>query len=98
MKCLGFITPEKLAKEAEGYGAAGPRPQVIWPNGILASSAVGLAVDALTRWTRKMRAPVYVSYDGNLSVITDHPRLQYSPNECQHYHMADAGKPVVTTL
>ena len=51
MKCLGFITPEKLAKEAQAYGAAGPKPQVVWPNGVLASTAVGLAVEALTGWT-----------------------------------------------
>jgi len=98
MKCLGFITAEKLAKEAQAYGAAGPRPQVIWPNGILASSAVGLAVEALTGWTRNMRAPVYLSYDGNLGLITNHPRLQYSPKECKHYPLASAGKPVIKAL
>lgn len=98
MKCLGFITPEKLAKEAQAYGAAGPRPQVIWPNGTLASSAIGLAVDALTGWTRKPRAPVYLSYDGNSSVIADHVRVQYSPKDCHHYPLQNAGKPVITPL
>jgi molybdopterin/thiamine biosynthesis adenylyltransferase len=98
MKCLGFITPEKLAKEAQAYGAAGPRPQVIWPNGVLASSAVGLAVDALTGWTREMRAPVYLSYDGNSGQITEHPRLQYAPKVCLHYPLANAGKPIMTIL
>jgi molybdopterin/thiamine biosynthesis adenylyltransferase len=98
MKCVGFITPEKLALEAQAYGAAGPRPQVIWPNGALASSAVGLAVDALTGWTRRMRASVYLSYDGNSSLITDHVRLQYSPKVCQHYPLANAGKPSIAVL
>lgn len=98
MKCLGFITPEKLAKEAQAYGAAGPRPQVVWPNGTLASSAVGLAVDALTGWTRKTRAPIYLSYDGNTGLVTEHVRLQYAPKACQHYLLADAGKPRIITL
>jgi molybdopterin/thiamine biosynthesis adenylyltransferase len=98
MKCLGFITPEKLAREAQRYGAAGPRPQVVWPNGVLASSAVGLAVDALTDWSRKAHGPVYLSYDGNKNLLTEHPRLQYSPKECQHYLLACAGNPVVRAL
>jgi molybdopterin/thiamine biosynthesis adenylyltransferase len=98
MKCLGFITPEKLAKEAQTYGAAGPRPQVIWPNGSLASSAVGLAVEALTGWTRKMRAPIYLSYDGNTGLITEHIRLQYAPAICLHYSLANAGKPLMIAL
>lgn len=98
MKCVGFITPEKLAKEAQAYGAAGPRPQVVWPNGTLASAAVGLAVDALTSWTRKTRAPVYLSYDGNTGFVTEHVRLQYSPKVCQHYPLTGAGAPLVMQL
>lgn len=98
MKCLGFITPEKLAKEAQRYGAAGPRPQVVWPNGVLASSAVGLAVDSLTGWTRNTQAPVYLCYDGNKNLLTEHVRLQYAPKECQHYPLANAGRPVVRVL
>jgi hypothetical protein len=98
MKCLGFITSEKLAKEAQAYGAAGPRPQVVWPNGVMASTAVGLAVDALTGWTRASRAPVYVSYDGNKGVITEHPRLQYAHKVCVHYPLENAGRPIITNL
>ena len=44
MRCCQFITDEKLAREAEDYGAAGPAPQVIWSNGVLASTAVGWGV------------------------------------------------------
>jgi molybdopterin-synthase adenylyltransferase len=98
MKCLGFITPEKLAKEAQAYGAAGPRPQVVWPNGVLASTAVGLAVDALTGWTRATRAPIYLSYDGNKGLISEHPRLPFAPNVCLHYRLTNVGNPMMTTL
>ena len=98
MKYLGFITPEKLAKEAQAYGTAGPRPQVVWPNGILASTAVGLAVDALTGWTHEMRAPVYLSYDGDESLIVEHPRLQCAPTACSHYPLENVGKPIKRLL
>lgn len=98
MKCLGFITPNKLAIEAQAYGVAGPRPQVIWPNGVLASSAVGLAVNALTGWTHKEQAPVYLSYDGNTGLVTEHIRVQYTSKVCQHYSLANNGRPQIIAL
>ena len=47
MFCMGFLTEEKLGREANNYGAAGGRPQVVWANGVLASTAVGLAETAV---------------------------------------------------
>jgi len=98
MKCLGFISPEKLAIEAQQYGAAGPRPQVVWPNGVLASTAVGLAVEALTGWARSSNGPCYLCYDGNKSMLTEHVRAEYAPKECLHYPVANAGRPLITAL
>jgi molybdopterin-synthase adenylyltransferase len=99
MKCLGFITPEALAQEAARYGAAGPRPQVVWPNGILASSAVGLAVNALTAWTNKTPASIYLSYDGNLGLVGVHPRAEYLVSTfCEHYPLGKVGIPMVQPL
>jgi hypothetical protein len=54
MRCMGFLSDEKLAQEAARYGNVGGRPQVVWPNGVLASTAVGLAVDLVTNWTRSI--------------------------------------------
>jgi molybdopterin/thiamine biosynthesis adenylyltransferase len=34
-RCMGFLTEALLAQEAARYGDAGPRPQVVWPNGVL---------------------------------------------------------------
>lgn len=65
MQCLGFLTPERLAEEARDYGDAGPAPQVVWPNGVLASTAVGIGINLITDWMRGLRGPVYLSYDGN---------------------------------
>src|SRR5207249_508882 len=59
MRCLGFITEKNLAEEEGRYGDAGPRPQVVWGNGALASAAVGVAIELLTNWTRHAHAPIY---------------------------------------
>lgn len=95
MFCLGFLTQEKLAREGERYGDAGPRPQVVWPNGILASTAVGIAVDLLTGWSNSRRDFVYLSYDGNAATMTPHLRLQYlSSGPCPHYPLNQTGDPI----
>jgi hypothetical protein len=97
MTCLGFLTEKKLAREAAAYGAAGPRPQVVWANGVLASTAVGVAVELLTDWTRGCRA-VYLSYDSNTGVILPHPRLQYAKADgCPHYPLNEVGEPILKT-
>ncbi|MDE2039853.1 MAG: ThiF family adenylyltransferase [Elusimicrobia bacterium] len=99
MKCLGFLTDQRLAQEASRYGAAGPRPQVVWPNGILASSAVGVAVDLITDWTRSLRGVVYRSYSGNTGLIEPHARLPYLDlNNCSHFPVEQVGDPVFRKL
>ena len=65
LRCLGVITDDLLAREAGNYGAAGPRPQVVWPNGVLASTAVGLVVQLVTPWHAKPVSTAYLEYDGN---------------------------------
>lgn len=90
MRCIGFITEERLAEEARRYGA-GSRPQVVYANGVLASTAVGLAVDLLTDWTRGLRGPVYLSYRANTGVLEPHVRLKYAPRACEHYPLTEAG-------
>jgi molybdopterin-synthase adenylyltransferase len=99
MFCLGFLTEEKLGREAARYGDAGGRPQVVWPNGVLASTAVGVAVDLLTDWSRSLRGPVYLSYRGNDGTVKPHPRLiHFQGGECVHYPPDQAGDPVFKEL
>ena len=99
MTCLGFLNEASLAREAARYGDAGPHPQVVWPNGVLASTAVGIAVDLLTDWTRSLRGPVYLLYNGNDGTVTKHPRLIYYPGgECPHFPASQAGDPVFKRL
>src|ERR1044072_5183624 len=77
MRCMGFLNEELLAQEAARYGVAGGRPQVIWPNGILASAAVGTFVQILTPWRRHLNKSVYLEYDGNAQTILPSNRLQH---------------------
>jgi hypothetical protein len=99
LTCLGFLTEERLAAEAALYGAAGGRPQVVWPNGILASSAVGIAVSLLTGWTGEEDRVIYLSYDGNRGTLTPHVRLQYlGRTPCPHFPLDGAGEPRLRRL
>ena len=65
MRCVGFIDDENLSDEGRRYGDAGIHPQVVWANGVLASTAVGLAVDLLTGWTRTVPEKGVVQTDAS---------------------------------
>jgi hypothetical protein len=99
MRCMGFITENRLSKEAARYGDAGGKPQVVWPNGVLASTAVGLAVDLVCDWTRKRRPAEYLVYDGNRGTISPSITLRNLNLEtCGHFSVTDVGEPVEVEL
>lgn len=99
MACLGFLNEVTLAKEAARYGDAGVRPQVVWGNGILASAAVGVAIDLLSGWTGRVGMPVYLEYDGNRQTLLPHVRLSHvSPGSCPHFPSEQTGDPVFRDL
>jgi hypothetical protein len=75
MRCMGFITDARLEREAEKYGAAGGNPQVVWPNGILASVAIGKFMTLLTPWNEDMVPSLYTEVDGNRLLVFDSARL-----------------------
>jgi hypothetical protein len=91
MRCFGFLTEEALAREAARYGDAGPRPQVVWANGVLASTAVGLAIRVLTGWDGQGVGTCYYSYEGNTGTVIPHVRLQYAQPTCPHYPADQVG-------
>lgn len=94
MFCLGFLNKRVLAQEGERYGDAGDRPQVVWSNGVLASTAVGIAIDLLTNWTRSLRDVVYLQYDGNKATLQPDVRLSYLGDiSCPHYPVDQVGDP-----
>lgn len=95
MKCMGFLGDDLLAREAEHYGAAGSKPQVIWPNGILASLAVGIFVQLMTPWNENHQRLWYLEYDGNSQTVATSNRLKYvSGKVCSHFSsLEDLGDP-----
>lgn len=86
MKCLGLLTEDALAAEAGQYGAAGPRPQVIWPNGVLASLAVGVFMQLVTPWCLEQSETVLLEYDGNTQTVMRSRKLEYLNHlRCSHF-------------
>lgn len=98
LHCMGFLTEKNLAEEAAQYGAAGGRPQVVWPNGIVASTAVGGLVDLLTDWTKSLRSSIYQCYDGNRGILFENTRAPYFPKTCTHYPLSAVGAAVFKKL
>jgi hypothetical protein len=91
MRCFGFLTEVLLAEEAGRYGAAGGKPQVVWPNGVLASTAVGLFLSLIVPWHAQANAaPLYVEYDGNAHRLFASNRLGIvSSAPCLHFDGPD---------
>jgi hypothetical protein len=76
-----------------------PSAQVVWPNGVLASTAVGIAVDLLTGWTRQRGRLIYLMYDGDTGELRPHPRLDYlGRTACRHYGPSPTGDPLFRSV
>jgi molybdopterin-synthase adenylyltransferase len=78
--CMGLVTDGALAKEAAKYGAAGGKPQVVWPNGTLAYIAVGFFMKLVTPWESQKETPFLLEYDGDLQTVLPSNKLAYRRN------------------
>lgn len=87
MRCLGFLTPDKLAQEENRYGDAGINPQVVWTNGTLASLAVGAFIKLVTPWCENRENFTWLELDGNSQTVTPSQQPNYFPREpaCPHH-------------
>ncbi|MFZ1923572.1 MAG: ThiF family adenylyltransferase [Xanthobacteraceae bacterium] len=95
MRCCGFITDERLAQEAKRYGAAGAKPQVVWSNGVLASTAMGLLTQLLTAWYPDPLRFVFLEYDGNRGTLSRSARMELLKGcVCPHHPPDEAGDPL----
>ncbi|HXN51417.1 MAG TPA: ThiF family adenylyltransferase [Candidatus Acidoferrum sp.] len=95
LRCCGLLTEERLALEANKYGAAGSRPQVVWSNGALASAAVGLIAQLLTPWFKEPPEFAYLDYDGNRGTLIPNDRMELLRNKvCQHHPSEETGDPL----
>jgi hypothetical protein len=87
MRCMGFLNEGLLAREAQAYGEAGGKPQVVWPNGVLASTAVGMFMTLTLPWHSQGSAPsLFMEYDGNThSVFASRRMIAISSMTCRHF-------------
>jgi hypothetical protein len=95
LRCFGILTDETLAREAQNYGVAGGRPQVVWPNAILASTAIGLFVQLVTPWHDRPASCAYLEYDGNQHTMRVSNRFTATTGlSCRHHAgLHDLGDP-----
>src|SRR2546422_8269755 len=86
LRCMGIIDDRKLELEAQAYGAAGGRPQVVWPNGLLASLAVGFLVQLFTPWRKASELPLLLEFDGDAQTVSPSNKLLYLEEDaCSHF-------------
>lgn len=88
LECLNVIREEWRSREAAEYGATGGRPQVVWPNGVLASLAVGTIIQLVTPWHDQPAAAVLLEYDGNAHAVEQSSMLA-SLEGCPHFESVD---------
>jgi hypothetical protein len=98
MHCHQFLTPENLAREAEDYNA-GPQPQVVWSNGVLASNAVGYAIGLLTGWSGSEPPNWRVDYKGSRMLFAEsHLVKALQSSLCKHYPLSQTGDPIIKRM
>jgi hypothetical protein len=94
LRCFGIVTDAALEQEGRNYGAAGGKPQVVWPNGVLASTAVGLAMQVLTPWHINPVDSAYLEYDGNTGCVGPSYKVKHlAAKQCPHYPANERGDP-----
>jgi molybdopterin/thiamine biosynthesis adenylyltransferase len=98
LRCLNVITDQNLAEEAADYGA-GAQPQVVWPNGILASTAVGFAMQMFTGWAGNTAPPARLDYKGFEQSVSPSNLVQALKGiSCLHFGVEDLGDPITRRL
>ncbi len=95
LRCMGIVEDRALELEAQQYGAAGSRPQVVWPNGLLASLAVGFFVQLFTPWRNTSDLPILLEFDGNAQTVSPSNKLGYlAGRNCPHFaNLSSLGDP-----
>lgn len=85
LRCMGVVRDADVVAEAQAYGAAGGKPQVVWPNGLLASVAVGVAIQLVCPWHDGHEETQLLEYDGNANTIVPSAVLTDLAAGCPHF-------------
>ena len=84
MKCFDFFNPKNNPNGE--YGEAGPLPQVVFTNGILASNAINSFVKMLSNSYGSSSPSIYRMYSSDNDDFTCHPLLKdLEKSRCKHY-------------
>src|SRR5260221_12527247 len=87
LHCMNVLRPDLLAAEVANYGAVGSRPQVIWPNGVLASTAVAIMMQLIVPWHEDPADVALLEYDGNENELRVSSSLEYLQSKvCSHFN------------
>lgn len=98
MHCLRFLTPDNLAEEVQDYDRV-PQAQVVWPNGVLASSAVGYVVGLLTGWSGRSIPSCRTDYKGSLMTLSpSNLAAALGGRPCKHFPLTQAGDAIFRKL
>lgn len=82
MRCFDFFNPKN---NPDGlYGAAGPKPQVVFSNGILTSNAVNSFVKLISKSYGKSIPKVLMTLDSDTDTFVPHPLLSVL-KKCPHF-------------
>lgn len=93
MHCLQFLTTANLAEDVQDYDKD-PQPQVVWPNGILASSAIGYAIGLLTGWSGSSAPSCRMDYRGSqMTMSPSHMAAALNGHACTHFPPGQCGDP-----
>lgn len=94
-RCVAFIREKDVDDEGRRYGEAGGNPQVVWANGVLASTAVGIFVQMTAPWCRIGPDSGFMGYDGDRFTLEHDGRLALAAQrKCQHFvAISDLGDP-----
>ncbi len=96
LRCLNILNDQNIAQESLQYGSAGSKPQVVWSNGVVASSAVGMFVEIFTDWHGGTKVIACLDYDGNKNTVEISNRMKIPcvvDGECDHYPKESVGDP-----
>ena len=98
-RCVGFIRDKDLDEEGRRYGEAGRNPQVVWSNGVLASTAVGIFVQMFAPWCPLRPGSMFIGYDGDGFTLEHDVRLAAAGKlKCGHFAaIGDLGDPFWST-
>lgn len=89
MRCIGYLKDDELLREAALYGDAGVRPQVVWPNGTLASTTIGFLMGHLFNYSPLEPQYWYQVYDGNAFTLRNNEESEFlvkaMKGRCPHF-------------